>query len=234
MCGRFMQDVLEEDLRDYFDAKKTHHATEQVRAPRYNIGPGQDIWVVRLDKEHERSLDALHWGLIPHFAKDRKIAYRTINARGETVDTTPVYRQAFEKRRCLVVAHAFYEWRKEGKRKQPFAIAKSNRELMGLAGVWENWHDPNTGEWVRSVSIVTTAASKLLRDVHERMPVIVAREDFPLWLGEAPASREQLKALLVPTEQGLRVWPIDARMNKVEVDDAEILTPVQLGEEAGK
>lgn len=226
MCGRFMQDLLERDIRDYFEAETSHVVSETVSKPRYNIGPGQDIWVVRLDREHKRSLDALHWGLIPHFATDRKSAYRAINARAETIDKTPMYRAAFEKRRCLVVAHAFYEWRKEGKHKQPFAIAKANGEPLAFAAVWENWLDKATGEWVRSVAIVTTEASPGLRPVHDRMPVLLAQSDFPAWLGERPASLQQLKSLLAPTAEGLRLWPVDPRMNRVEVDEPSILEPV--------
>ena len=226
-----MQDLLEKDIRGYFDAEASQVplelVSETIRMPRYNIGPGQDIWVVRLDREHKRSLDALHWGLIPHFAADRKGAYRAINARGETIERTGLYRAAFQKRRCLVVAHAFYEWRKEGNLKQPYAIAKASGEPLAFAGVWENWLDKATGEWVRSVAIVTTEASPVLRSVHHRMPVLLAPSDFPAWLGEQPASLPQLKSLLVPTDPGLRVWPVDPRMNRVEVDEPSILEPVE-------
>ncbi|MDB4977094.1 MAG: hypothetical protein JWN48_5435 [Myxococcaceae bacterium] len=219
---------MEKDVRAYFEAETSHALGEQASTPRYNIGPGQEIWVVRLDREHKRSLDALHWGLIPHFASDRKIAWRAINARGETIDKTPMYRGAFAKRRCLVVAHAFYEWRKDGKKRQPFAIAKESGEPLAFAGVWENWQDKSTGEWVRSVAIVTTEAASALQAVHDRMPVLLSPHDFPLWLGEETGSVEQLKALLVPAQEPLRVWPVDPRMNRAEVDDPSILEPIAL------
>ena len=221
-----MQNLLEKDIRDYFDAQATDVIDEAARAPRYNIGPGQQILVVRRNREQQRSLDSLHWGLIPHFASDRRGAYRAINARSESIERTAMYRAAFAKRRCLVVAHAFYEWRKEGKLKQPYAIAKQSGEPLALAGLWENWLDKSTGEWVRSVAIVTTAASAQLSSVHDRMPVLLERADFARWLGEEPATVEQLKALLVPLEQGLELWPVDPRMNKVQVDEPSILEPV--------
>jgi putative SOS response-associated peptidase YedK len=226
MCGRFMQNLLEKDIRDYFDAQATEVIDEAARVPRYNIGPGQQILVVRSNREQQRSLDSLHWGLIPHFASDRKGAYRAINARSESIERTAMYRAAFAKRRCLVVAHAFYEWRKEGKLKQPYAIAKQSGEPLALAGLWENWLDKSTGEWVRSVAIVTTAASAPLSRVHDRMPVLLDRASFARWLGEEPATVEQLKALLVPLEQGLELWPVDPRMNRVQVDEPSILEPV--------
>jgi putative SOS response-associated peptidase YedK len=226
MCGRFMQNLLEKDIRAYFDAEATEVLDEAARAPRYNIGPGQQVLAVRRDRAQQRSLDSLHWGLIPHFASDRKGAYRAINARAESIERTAIYRGAFAKRRCLVVAHAFYEWRKQGKLKQPYAIAKQSGEPLALAGVWENWLDKSTGEWVRSVAIITTAASAQLSSVHDRMPVLLERADFARWLGEEPATLEELKALLVPLEQGLALWPVDPRMNRVQVDEPSILEPV--------
>src|ERR1700712_797428 len=228
MCGRFMQNLLEKDIRAYFNAEATDFISEPAQAPRYNIGPGQDILVVRRNREQQRSLDSLHWGLIPHFASDRKGAYRAINARGESIERTAMYRAAFAKRRCLVVAHGFYEWRKEGKLKQPYAIAKQSGEPLALAGVWESWLDKSTGEWLRSVAIVTTEPTEQLRAVHDRMPVLLARADFARWLGEEPATPEQLTALLVSAPAPLRVWPVDQRMNRTEVDEPSILPPVEL------
>jgi putative SOS response-associated peptidase YedK len=228
MCGRFFQDILEEDLSEYFQAELSELVSEQAKEPRYNIGPGQDVLVVRAKPEHAgRSLDALHWGLIPHFAPDKKGAYRSINARAETVDRAPNYRGAFAKRRCLVVAHGFYEWTKEGKQKLPWAIQREDGQPLALAGIWENWLDQSTGEWLRSVAIITVDANAQLRAVHHRMPAIIEPADFARWLGEDEVSRSELKALLVPSAEELRVWRVDPRMNKTEVDDPTILTPVE-------
>ena len=243
VCGRFYQDLLEEDLQEYFAAEPSAELDEAARAPRFNIAPGQPIVVVRRDKQHDpsslvrggsapfgrRSLDALHWGLIPHFAKDKKGAYRCINARAETVETMASYRAAFQKRRCLVVAHGFYEWRTLGpKHKQPYAIARADRGPLALAGLWENWLDKATGQWLRSVAIVTTEANATLRALHDRMPVVLEQQDFARWLGEQPASLAELKGLLVPSAQAFELWPVDPRMNRVLVDDADILRPIVL------
>lgn len=230
MCGRFFQDLLEEDLRAYFHAESTAVASEAAARARYNIGPGQDIWVVRPQpKQPGRSLDALHWGLIPHFAADRKGAYRAINARAETVDRAPNYRGAFQKRRCLVVAHGFYEWRSEGTgrqaKKQPFAIQRADDQPLALAGIWENWQDPTTGTWLRSVAIITTAANEALQPIHDRMPAIIEPAMFPRWLGEEEVSVGELKALLVPSSEELRVWRVDPRMNRTDVDEPQNLAP---------
>lgn len=231
MCGRFFQDLDEAEARAYFEIDVSNVVEQGLAAARYNVGPGQSIWTVRTHpRTQERSLDALHWGLIPHFARDRKVGYRMINARAETIDRTPSYRNAFAKRRCLVVASGFYEWRSEGKRKQPFAIAPpdGDRAPLAFAGIWENWKDEQTGEWVRSVSIVTTEANDTLRDLHDRMPVILPPASFARWLGEEPAEPAELKALLRPSDRQLVLWPVDPRMNRVEVEGRDILTPVQL------
>jgi len=231
MCGRFFQDLDAEEVRAYFDVDVSTLEHEGGLAPRYNIGPGQPIWTVRSHpKTQQRSLDALHWGLIPHFAKDRKIAYRLINARSETIERTASFRTAFARRRCLVVASGFYEWRTEGKRKQPYAIAPSphgeRASPLAFAGVWENWMDEETGEWVRSVAIVTTEASPFVRSLHDRMPVILERDAFSRWLGEEAVDPADLKALLRPSPRQLVLWPVDPRMNRVQVEDENILVPI--------
>ena len=225
MCGRFFQDLDEAEVRAHFDVEE---AGEPLPIPgRYNIGPGQQIWVVRTHPEtHARALDALHWGLIPHFARDRKGAYRCINARAETIERTPAFRTAFAKRRCLVAARGFYEWKADGKHKQPFAIAPAAGGLVAFAGVWENWRDPATGQWVRSVAIVTTDAAPAIEALHHRMPVIIAPEDHARWLGEWPADPEELKALLRPYSEPLRSWPVSTRVNRAANDAPENLEPV--------
>jgi putative SOS response-associated peptidase YedK len=231
MCGRFFQDILEQDLRAYFEAESSAVVTAEAAKPRFNVGPGQDILVVRSRPDHAgRSLDALHWGLIPHFAPDKKGAYRSINARGETVDRAPNYRGAFAKRRCLVVARGFYEWVAEGsgkqRKKQPYAIVRADEQPLALAGIWENWMDPSTGEWIRSVAIITTEANDTLRAVHDRMPVIIEPDAFARWLGEREASRDELRSLLQPSHQQLKLWPVDPKMNRTEVDDPSNIAPV--------
>jgi putative SOS response-associated peptidase YedK len=227
MCGRFFQDLDEAEVRAHYEIAE---AGEPLAAPaRYNIGPGQQIWVVRARPDADaRALDALHWGLVPHFASDRKGAYRCINARAETIDRMPTFRAAFAKRRCLVPARGFYEWKTEGKHKQPFAIAPVDGGLVAFAGVWENWRDPASGAWMRSVAIVTTDAAPAVEPLHHRMPVIIAPEDQARWLGEQPAEPAELKALLRPYAEPLRTWPVSTRVNRAANDAPENLEPVAL------
>ena len=183
MCGRYRLTTKAEDLAARYHARM---ADDLHLAPSWNVAPGQDVLAVRLNPEtHERSLDALHWGLIPHWSKDKKIAYRTINARSETVDTTPAFRQAFRKRRCLVCADGFYEWRREAGRKVPFYFQLKSGEPFAFAGLWENWQDPQSGEWLRSCTVLTTDANAVVKAVHDRMPVILPEAQHAAWLGEA-------------------------------------------------
>jgi putative SOS response-associated peptidase YedK len=138
----------------------------------------------RLWSDRQRSLDALQWGLIPYWAKDPKIAYRTINARAESVDKAPSYRQAFKKRRCLIPADGFYEWRETAKPKLPFAIAMKDGRPFTFAGLWENWKDPESGEWLRTCTIITGEPNELVAQIHPRMPVILPEQHYAAWLGE--------------------------------------------------
>jgi putative SOS response-associated peptidase YedK len=193
----------------------------------FNIAPSMQVLVVRVDaRSNERTLDSLQWGLIPYFAKDRKVAWKHINARAETVATQPSYRAAFAKRRCLIVANGFFEWARD---KQPYAYALKSREPLAFAGLWENWKDPATQAWLRSCTIITTSPNELVRPVHDRMPVILDPADYARWLGEVPADAPALNALLKPLpDDALVSWPVSRALNKAgETDEASLLDEVQ-------
>jgi putative SOS response-associated peptidase YedK len=146
----------------------------------------------------------LRWGLIPSWAKDRKVAWKFINARAETVATTGAFKTAFAKRRCLVPVDGFYEWRTVGKIKQPYAIGMADGQPFTLAGLWENWKDPDTGEWVRTFTIVTTASNELVAKLHDRMPVVIAEADRERWLSD-PDPRDLLRDALPEPFSGLQI-----------------------------
>lgn len=222
MCGRFFRHSPRADAAAIGDVLGDHDGS-------FNTAPTNRVLTVRFNaKSDERTLDDLHWGLIPHFANDKKIAWKTINARAETVEKMPSYRGAFAKRRCLIVADGFYEWLTIGKRKQPFAIAMKSRKPFGIAGLWENWQEPANGEWLRSCSIITTTANSLVGHIHDRMPVILDPSDYPQWLGEQPATPEELKALLKPYDPAAMViWPVSPAINKPgNANDPSVLEPV--------
>jgi len=166
------------------------------------------------------------YGVTPYWAKDIKIGFSTINARAEEVDTKPAFREAFRQRRCLVPLDSFYEWKKIGTGKQPYAIALADRRLMGVAGLWETWRSP-AGERIRSFTIITTTPNELCAELHNRMPVVLKSQAWPLWLGEQPAEVPQLKALLAPYPSNEMIcWPVSARVGNVKNNDPSLIEPV--------
>jgi putative SOS response-associated peptidase YedK len=199
-------------------------------APSWNVAPTDNLPIVRYDaKAGHRTLDLMRWGLIPYWAKDIKIGFSTINAMAETVDTKPVFREAFKRRRCLVPIEAFYEWKKLGpKEKQPYAIALADRSIMGLAGLWETWLSP-AQETIRSFTIITTTPNELCAQVHNRMPVILPPEVWAVWLDEEPVEDATLKGLLSPYPgERMTMWPVDKRVGNVKNNDPSLIEPMMI------
>ena len=169
--------------------------------PHYNGAPGQDYLIARSHPEtKDTTLDLIRWGLLPSWAKDQKIAWKLINARAETVATASAFRKAFAKRRCLVPGDGFYEWKKVGKEKRPYLIAMADGEPFTFAGLWENWKDPSSGEWIRTFTIITTEANDLVRELHDRMPVVIGPDERDFWA----AHERRLAAILASRRQ----WPL--------------------------
>jgi putative SOS response-associated peptidase YedK len=170
--------------------------------PRYNIAPTQIIPAV-LEREGERIVSGLKWGLIPHWAKDDSFASKLINARAESLDEKPSFREAFKHRRCIIPACGFYEWEKTAKgAKQPFYFYLKDKEVFGFAGLWEEWLDKDSGELLETCTIITTEANEVLRPVHDRMPVIIKPEDYERWLDEKETNTDNLQNLLAPYPSG--------------------------------
>ena len=215
MCGRFVQTMPADALRGLF---RTAGVLPNL-APSWNVAPTQSAPVVRRHPETgERHLDPLRWGLRPRWVKDAKGAREPINARAETVATNGMFRQAYAKRRCLVPAVAFYEWKAEAGGKQPMAIAPASGEGMAFAGIWENWRGEGD-EVVRTFAIVTTDANAPMRAVHDRMPVILAPDGWAEWLeGGDPAH------LMRPAPDDLlRFWPVSRAVNSPRNNGPELL-----------
>jgi putative SOS response-associated peptidase YedK len=207
MCGRFASTLSAEFIRQLFETEDD----APNLPPSWNIAPSQDALVVRRHPTTgKRRLDALRWGLVPHFTKTLKGAPKPINSRAETVATAGLFRGAFAARRCLVPAECFYEWQKVVGGKQAYAIARQDGAPLALGAIWEGWRS-EAGEVVRSFAIVTTAANAEMRAVHDRMPLILERPDWPLWLGETGADAA---ALLRPSADGtLALRPVPSPGN---------------------
>jgi putative SOS response-associated peptidase YedK len=190
--------------------------------PRYNIAPTQQIPVVRQHpKEAIRQISLMKWGLIPNWAKDPSIATGTINAKSETAATKPAFRDPFKYRRCLVPADGFYEWKRTGAAKQPFCFEVNEGELFAFAGLWDGWKD-TSGTWTKTCSILTTTPNAVTSAIHDRMPVILDRESYDLWLDPGMNDVQVLSELLKPYDARLmRCYPVSTRINRVANDDEE-------------
>lgn len=226
MCGRYASSLASEAIARLF---RTTGPLPNA-APSWNIAPSQSPLIVRRDQAGgARHLVKMRWGLVPVWIKDAKRAQ--INARAETVATTPFFRAAFAQRRCLVPAEAFYEWGKGAGGKVPYAVARRDGEPMALAGIWEppRRRDEDSGEVSEaSFAIITTAANTTLAAIHARMPVILGDSDWALWLGEIEGSaQDRVQALLRPAADDLlRAWPVGRRVNSPANDGPELLEAI--------
>lgn len=181
-----------------------------------------------LEKRYQvRVAQSDQWGLIPFWAKDSKTGYSLINARGETLDTKPAFRSAFAHRRLIIPASYFFEWKHDEKTKLPYLIRVKGKDLFGMAGLWEQWTSPQTGEVIDSCTIVTTAANKVVAKLHDRMPVILREDDYGRWLGEEAANAETLKSLLRPyPDQEMEFYPVTRKVGNPRFNSPECLEPI--------
>ena len=226
MCGRTVQKTPLGEIRVLFE---TVNPLPNA-APNYNAAPTDTLPVVRLDQERRRSLDLLRWGLIPWWAKDAKIGARCINAMVETVARKPAFRDAFNRgQRCIVPVDGFYEWQKRPGGKQPYALVAGDGTPLALAGLWDRWKESESEQAVHTFTIITGPPNELVSPIHNRMPVILPREGWRLWLGEQAADLEELLDLLrpYPTEL-MRAYPVGQRVGSVRNNDPALLDPLVL------
>jgi putative SOS response-associated peptidase YedK len=217
MCGRFTLTNSPQAVADYFAL-----ADVPVFAPRFNIAPTQEIAAVRETAPGERELASLRWGLVPHWTKDPANARLMINARSETAASKPSFRQALARRRCLVPASGFYEWKKaKDGPKQPYHFHPPDAGIFAIAGLFEEWHGRG-GEIIESVTLLTSEANALVRDVHDRMPVILAPDDFALWLDADTRDADAVAHLLVPCPPDrLIATAVSSKVNNARFDAPE-------------
>ncbi len=227
MCGRYTLTVLQQPLAEEFEL----HELEPVRA-RYNIAPTQPAPIVRVSGESGRRELALHrWGLIPSWAKDPTIGNRMINARAETAAEKPAFRNAMKRQRCLVPCTGFYEWRvldpaAKKPAKQPYYIRRRDEGVFAFAGLWDRWRSPE-GEEIDSFAILTTEPNELMRELHDRMPVIIPRKEYGVWLDNQVLDAKRLALLLRPYPAGeLVAHPVSNRVNNPKFDDPSCIQAV--------
>ena len=236
MCGRYGRRADKQRIAEWMQAHDTGVFDDSYFAPSYNVAPQSWQPVVRLGPETgELELTVMRWGLVPFWSKDGKSGYSTINAKAETITTSPTYREAIKRRRCLVPANWFYEWQKpvvktnqpDAKTKQPFAIGLRDESLFAFAGLWETWKDKATGQALETYTIITTDPNQLTEPIHNRMPVILRRRDYARWL--EPGDPTQLPVDLLrpfPADE-MRAWKVGADVGNVRNNRPELVEQIE-------
>ncbi len=216
MCGRFAFYSPSEATAALFGASGSLDMK-----PRYNIAPTQDLAAVRNDENGKPELVTFRWGLVPFWAKDPAIGNRMINARAETVAEKPSFRAAYKRRRCVVLADGFYEWRKVDDGKTPYFITAADEQPFAFAGLWENWHDKETDVSLQTATIITTAASEFMQQLHDRMPVVLQPETAASWLG----GDNELLEFAAEFGPDMKAWPVSKRVNSPRNEGKDLVTP---------
>lgn len=222
MCGRFALNENPLKLAEYFHLSD---ATEFSSA--WNIAPSSQICAITADENELRHLKMMRWGLIPSWAKDATIGNKLANARGETVAEKPSFRSAFKYHRCIIPASGFYEWKTERGIKAPWFVSLKSGQPMALAGLWETWHSTE-GEAIMSCCIITTAANPLMQPIHDRMPVILDPDQWPVWLSPQIKQADRLLPLIHPhNPEFMQAWPVTRELNRVGLrNDAGLIEPI--------
>ena len=218
MCGRYLFISPLESVQRMFKFNQMSNL-----GPNYNVAPTHEMPIVRRQKDdHGNELAIARWGLIPHWAKDLKIGYSTINARSETAASKPAFRDAFKKRRCLVLADGLFEWQRNGKDKTPYLIRLKGGGPFAFAGLWSTWRPPE-GEELTSYTIMTTEPNELMAEIHNRMPVILGVDDHDRWLD---LDADPAKVLKPCPADWLEAFPVDKRVGNVRNNDAALIEPL--------
>ena len=226
MCGRYHQTAPPERLAREYDLD-----IRENFPPRYNIAPTQPVSVVCMNERGKRAHTLMRWGFIPSWAKkdylDKLASRPLINARGETVAEKPTFRSAFKRRRCLIPADGFYEWKAEKGGKQPYCIRRTDDDLFSFAGVWETAHDPDGGE-IDTCAIITTTAGPDLSWLHNREPVVIAREDYARWLETDEQHADEMTALLAAPPEGFwRTFAVSKAVGNARNEGPELVEPLK-------
>lgn len=224
MCGRIIQAAgpLRYALVDGLDIRDSRLSNIPRR---YNGAPSQDMLVIRQNhKTGERSLDLLKWGFVPNWCREAKPKAKPINAKAEIVARNRLFAEAYACRRCIVPVDGFFEWQAVKDGKQPYAIAMKDGSPFGLAGLWDNWKDPASGEWVRTFAIITVPANALVASIHDRMPAILKPSDYARWLGPEP---DPIGLLGPFASEPMMMWPVSRRVNSPRDDNAGLIEPIE-------
>ncbi len=221
MCGRFTLSTKLSDIKRTFNIKEVEAAPEAS----YNIAPTQPVAVV-VARDGVNTLESMRWGLIPFWAKDQAIGSKMINARAETLTEKPAFKRPFKSQRCLVVADGFYEWRKVGTKKIPMFVRLKSKRPFGFAGLYDTWKTPE-GDHIASCTIITTPPNALLKPIHDRMPVIIPKDEYELWLDSTIQDVGELMPLLQPySAKEMEAYEVSRMVNSPANNSPECIAPV--------
>jgi putative SOS response-associated peptidase YedK len=226
MCGRSSLTKTEKELEERF--KASFYSDELQRynpLPNFNVAPTHMQPVVT-NKDFNR-FNIYRWGLIPSWAKDEKVGYNMINARIESLLEKPSFKYLVEKKRCIVPMDGFYEWKKSGKEKQPYRIFTKDKEIFGVAGLYDSWQNPE-GKIINSYTIITLEANEFMSDLHDRMPAIMSEEAEKLWLDDTIPSKDLLSLLVKYESKKMDCYPVSTKVGNVKETGKELIEPIQL------
>jgi len=215
MCGRYGRRADKQRITEWMQTHNTNVFDDSYLAPSYNVAPRSFQPVVRLNQDGARELMLMRWGLVPAWAKSESSGLSPINAKAETLATSPMFREAFKRRRCLVPADLFYEWQKTGeKTKQPYAIGLRDGSIFAFAGLWEAWKDKPAGATLQTYTIVTTGPNELMERIHDRMPLIVPQQEYSRWLN-SDLSQPPVDLLRPYPAEEMKAWKVSQRVGNV-------------------
>jgi putative SOS response-associated peptidase YedK len=222
MCGRFIRTTPIERYSALFSAP----SSVELKAS-YNIAPSSQILLARGNNKGGREVVALQWGLVPSWSKEPKTEYSTINARAETIDEKPTFKNAFKSRRCLIASDGFIEWQKRADgTKQPYLISLADGKPFAFAGIWERWE--REGQILESCAIIVTQANELMKQIHDRMPVILSQDYYEAWMNPKESNLHRLKSLLVPyPSDRIRAYPISSLINSPKNNHRDLIEPLR-------
>jgi putative SOS response-associated peptidase YedK len=225
-CGRYVLMSNHKDLKKHYNLS----ATPSDFRPNYNAAPGQNMPIIKSNEKNKPELEIMRWGLVPVWAKDLNIGYKLINARDDSIFVKPMWRSVILKKRCLIPANGFYEWKKPTagtkELKKPFYIHPKQMDIFSFAGVWSSWHDAE-GKRINTYSIITTEPNKEMSSVHNRMPVILYPEEESGWLESAKTNREEIEPYIHPFEDnGLDMFEVSREVNVTKNNDEKLILPL--------
>ena len=229
MCGRYGRRADKQRIAEWMEAHEDNVFDDSYFAPSFNIAPQSIQPIVRTGRDTGKpELTVMKWGLVPYWAQDSRVGFSTINAKAETIATSPTFREPWKSRRCLVPAEWFYEWKKiDEKTRQPHAISLQDGSLFAFAGLWDRWNDRESGAVLETYTIITTDPNELTQTIHDRMPVILARKDYARWLTASDPAHLPVDLLKPYPAEQMKAWKVSKAVGNTRNDDPSLIQPAQ-------